>query len=319
MLSLQFRQSLVDSKADATAVFLTHVLFQSVVPLFHNFPAICLSMYEQASIPTDYRKLYLVLTPEFDKPVISELRPNSSVATLEEQISAMRQDRPNDSSFQPKKHCLLLYQKDPTDDGTHAQGLMDSLFPLANFGPRESPASRQKKKKSRPSERGFQGTLLHASSSAQPVVVNIGDKDKEEKEKAVSTVSEDEGKQHPSQQPSIVVDDSSPASSRPSSVAEKRQIPSDDDEEDSVVEIAPPKKIPKVAPQVPDVLDGSSDGDQQADLSSLVIDKLEQAVENPSANMSKIWDSAFFAIQKNPGEKDANTLRDIALAKYLSH
>lgn len=312
------------------------------IGLYHNFAAICLNMNEQSSIPADYSQLFLVVTPQFEKPIIDVVSPRGqeSEQTLEDKIRVMRKDRPNDEHFDPTKHTLLLYQKDrsTSGDGPLEEALLQSLFRFANFGSRSeskstassNKPSSPKKKKSRPSERGFQGTLLQSGKPPPPAPSSNGDDDSVIQGHPESSTISDEDKERP--RPSMVVDDSSPRSSRPSSVTHNQMILSEDDDDDSQAEALlkrpptfsnkKPSRNTKDAPFGPTAIVDTSIIDceeaDRAEMSQRVFAELEKCVDADTANPSRMWDAIHFAFNQNKELNDASAMLDVAYAKYLS-
>lgn len=318
------------------------------IGLYHNFAAICLCMYEQSNIPANYGKLFLVLTPQFEKPLIDEASPRGteSELTLEEKIHNMREGRPDDDNFDSTKHVLLLYQTDSEtsngDDPLH-ETLIESLFQFANFGSRSEKksgisSSTKKgpstpvKKKSRPSERGFMGTLLQSGAPPAPAPSSNGGGDDDDdsviqSHPEASTISDDD-KDRP--RPSMVVDDTSPQSSRPSSIDINRMVLSDDDDsqDEAILKRSPtfskkqsrdsaPKNPPNNAATIIDTSIIDREEEARAELSQRVFEDLEKCVDESTADHTRMWNAMHYAITEFPALNDAPALLDIAYAKYM--
>jgi hypothetical protein len=311
------------------------------VGLYHNFAAICLSMYEQSNIQADYSKLFLVLTPEFEKPLIGEASPHGteSELTLEEKVNHMRNGRPNDENFDPTKHTLLLYQKDPNTSGDTSlhETLIESLFQFANFGPNsggksaassssnKNASSNPKKKKSRPSERGFRGTLLQSGALPVPAPSSNGEDDSVIQGHPEASTISDEDKDRP--RPSMIVDDVSQQSSRPSSADNNRMVLSDDEDsqDEALLKQSPtfnrkrsrdsaPENSPATTIVDTSIIDRAEA--DRAELSQRVFTELEKCVDG-KPNPSKMWNAMHYAMNEFQEVNDAATLLDVAFAKYL--
>ncbi len=300
------------------------------VSLHHNVAAICLFMYESCGIPANYSKLFLVLTPEFEKSSISETSPfdSESQVSLSELIQRMRGGKLDDEHFDHKKHTLLLHQRDPGDSNCQHEALVEALFQCSNIDGDHASLNRNEdrvgsRKKSRPSERGFQGTLLQSGNPPSASTEHGDDDSVIQGHPEAPAISEDEH-----QEPTMVVDDSSPpasrSSSRPSNAVRNQMILSDDSDEDSVskspptsgvdIEDEPTKELMTIVDTSDTERENASARDK---LSVDTFSSLKAIVRRPNA--TKIWDAVLWAFSQNPTVNDASVLLDIAYAKYLSN
>jgi hypothetical protein len=218
---------------------------------------------------------------------------------------------------------------------------MDSLLQLANL---ENPDSAKheksnKRKRSRSSERGFQGTLLHSSA---PSATNQGADSNGNKTMAkpdVSTIS-DEEKDGPivcaesevtEEKPQVVLNDSSENDELQASSPFLREVISGTK---TIVECESPGGTKhKIAEHLVNggvvegdacvVLDGqgkkaieieTNDRDQlQEDLVASILKLL-----GDHADQSKCWDAVEWSLKTNPQEKNQEVLLDGAIGKYFS-
>jgi hypothetical protein len=178
------------------------------VGLHDNMAVLRLLLYERCEVPLFGRRFTLVISSSNDEMAnkILEIRFDWGQRILPELVHEMRGEAEQniDSAFEASKYLLPLYQKEETGDsrGLH-ETLMDSLLQVANL---EAPdanlksGSTNKRKMDRPSERGFQGTLLQ-SSSAQNYSENGGEDAESKRERSVlevSAVSNEEKDSEPS-------------------------------------------------------------------------------------------------------------------------
>jgi hypothetical protein len=142
------------------------------VGMHHNLAAVRLLMYEKCEVPLVGRKLTLVLSVDDGKPHQTlELLSQHNQKELSDLVESLRgqTDDKGTSPFDPSKHLLILYQREGDFDARGLQeSLMDSFLQMANLNNSEPAGSKKSKKRNRPSERGFRGTLLSSSSSVPP-------------------------------------------------------------------------------------------------------------------------------------------------------
>lgn len=228
---------------------------------------------------------------------------------------------------------------------------MDSLLQVVNL---EAPDAKEKsgntnKRKNRPSERGFQGTLLQ-SSSAQNQSEN-GEDAKSKCEKSmldVSAVSDEEKDSEPpiveSAKRQAILSDSSddddllnkspfvPKKQRGSQfdmvkVATEAKIIIESDSSDNGEKKDCRAQTPTISKNSEDVVPESpSDQDEEmsdtftspiAQFQNNVLNSLLVAVDQP-ADESACWDAVKWAIDQNLVETNESALLDIALVKYLA-
>jgi hypothetical protein len=325
------------------------------VGLHHNMAALRLLLHETCEIPLSGRRLILVLSSSNDEMAHKtlEISFDWGQRILQELVHEMRGEAEEnfDSAFEPSKHLLLLYQKEENGDsrGLH-ETLMDSLLQVANL---EAPDANEKsgstnKRKNRPSERGFQGTLLQ-SSSAQNHSEN-GEDAKSKCEKSmldVSAISDEEKDSEPrlveSAKKQAILSDSSddddllnkspfaPKKQRGSqfdmvkvAIEAKIIIESDSSDNGGKKDCRAQTPISKNSEDV--VPESPSDQDEEmsntftspnAQLRNNVLNSLLVAVDQP-VDESTCWDAVNWAIDQNLAETNESALLDTALAKYLS-
>jgi hypothetical protein len=335
------------------------------VGLHHNMAALRLLLYEKCEVALAGHKLILVMASKDGKPHKTlEINFEWGQRRLQELVDEMKDppDLKNDTKFEPSKQLLLLYQK---DDNGNARALhetvMDSLLTLANLEPPDSAdqaGNSKKRKRNRPSERGFRGTLLQ--SSVAPANNQNGNDMKKQMSSDASAVSADA--------PAISADVSAVSDEEKDNVrsikepAEKKRVVLSDSSSDDEILKSPfsPKKLiggqfddtaiangSKVVVESDSSEDEDQNGSAQKPISKIsqdvtperyldqdqemteicspsdqlrknVLDSLLAVVEQP-ADESNCWDSVIWAVESNPTEKSVAALLDIALAKYIDN
>jgi hypothetical protein len=299
--------------------------------LHHNVAALRLLLYQNCEVPLS-SKLSVAAMNSCDDALVPqglEIAFDWGKKTLEELISELKTSNGvSDSTVSdPSEHLFFLYQKEKNSEDFEA-GIMDSLFQIANLESPEfdSTSKNGKGKQKGASERGFQGTLLQSSSTAQNArdrndsvcsqssqrseptlkqkgenvvdpadMVEVSDEEKDiaiavpmQKEKeALTDSSEDEG-------PAIIEkhDDASPCYTSPS----KKRRPDDFME---VMEVEDDDKSDN--PDDPDVI--------------MLTRRLKQ--ETNCRDEESCLKAVEWAIKNNPHE-DESVIFDSALAKYLN-
>ena len=138
----------------------------------HNVAALRLLLFQNCQIPLGC-KLSIAIFADGDSSLKSvEIAFDSSEETLKsliDQSNIMDESTSKLLESKPSEHFFLLYQDDKNgQDGEIETTLMDSLLQISNIESSDSKCKNSEgaKKRKRSSERGFQGSLLHSSTSS---------------------------------------------------------------------------------------------------------------------------------------------------------
>jgi len=150
----------------------------------YNIAAICLLMF-QSGIQIDFLNLVVVLHEPFEEPKI--FRTTTSTKDLELTIPQILSR--DEKEFDVTKHVTLLYERHKDQHDANATCVIDDLFSYSNIHDRgrATEGELRPKKKNRPSERGFRGTLLHGY---QPATAPTSDCDNRNVEDNVDVVND---------------------------------------------------------------------------------------------------------------------------------
>ena len=140
------------------------------VGMHHNFAAVRLLLYEKCEVPLSGRKVTLVLSAGDGthrvQNLISEHNPKLLSDLVEILKGQVEQKDASPLNFDPSKHLVILYQRDTDFSASGFQdSLLDSFLQTANLESSDASDKNKDRKRNRPSERGFRGTLLSSSSS----------------------------------------------------------------------------------------------------------------------------------------------------------
>ena len=300
----------------------------------YNIAAICLSMF-QSGIQIDFSKLIVVVHEPFAKPrLVPTTTSNEDLKlTIREVIGD------DEKNVDIAKYITLLYERPNDRPNGNGTSVSDDLFHYSNIDSDAGSAAKGDEsqarscKKNRPSERGFQGTLLQGfqptASSASDIDCNHIEEDVDVME-SHSAVLDDSDKNRTTNLNKAglapAVDDSSVVSTcalPPSSP--EREISSGDDNSEDVRILkqgptfgpSPQKKVDanRHVGQVIDILE--NDGDENT-LQKLM-DALGEAVG--AKDQERCGLAATIALSSHPAanETDFDELLASALAAYFTN
>lgn len=309
------------------------LLSESVVDvgLHHNVAALLLLMYEKCELALSGCKLTLVQSSNGKPHNTLEITLEWSSRSLEELVDEMQaQPKENGSSVVPAPSDLLvLYQKEDNGQlGALNEHVFDSLLQVANL---EEPAKKgkNKKKRNRSSERGFQGTLLH---SAVPSVNNENadsDQKRISSKFGVSEISDEENDgvatveiEVTEKKPQVVLSDSSYDAPLPAPSPFSREVTHETKStakynspvatEHSIIKPLLNGGVDVVEENSIEIETNATDQVQE----DLVASLLELLGE--PADQSKCWDAVEWSLKTNPLEKNREVLLESAVEKYFS-
>jgi hypothetical protein len=305
------------------------------VSAHYNMAAIFLLMF-QSGIQTDFSKLFVVVHPPFEKPKLVHVTTFSQdlELTIPKVIGV------DDTNLDIVKHVTLLYERNKDRSEPNATYVSDDLFHYSNIQDAPGAAAKggdsrpRSKRKNRPSERGFQGTLLQGF---RPLASLAGDGREVEDEADVI-----EGHlENPNERgevrnedvrvvlPSVVVDDSSEVSNRAlSSSSPKREVSSDDEnsEDERILSLGPTFRPSPLKPEGAtrtnrEVIDMSAatEDDKRDDMLQKLIRALGEAVG--ANDQERFGLAATMALSGHPraSENDFDELLASALGSYYLH
>lgn len=231
------------------------------VGIHYNIAAICLMMF-QNGIQIDFSSILVVSHQAFQEP--KAIRTTIFGDDLEKTLRTILDDKEEEVDI--TSDVVLLYERENDKVDPNATDFNESLFQYSNID--ETVSSNTKggdtngktrpKKKSRPSERGFQGTLLHGPRPVAPAAAddsgkkNNADDDDEDIMEGHPVNPDDENNDDNGNDdsvivPAVVVDDDpsieSVESARPTSPVAPRRIALSDDtsslEDDEILRQGP--------------------------------------------------------------------------------
>jgi hypothetical protein len=302
----------------------------------YNIAAICLLMF-QSGIQIDFSKLFVVVHQPFEKPKMIET--TTSNKDLELTIPQIIGD--DGKNVDVINQAILLYERHHDRPDGNAVSVNDDLFHFSNIHDDTGAAvtgsdnHTRPKKKTRASERGFQGTLLQGFRSAASSASDGGGKEVEGGVDVLEGPSENpnDGGNYQKENmkptgPSVVVDDSSVVSTRASSLSTpQREVSSDDDNSDDarILTIGPTFK-----PSPQNKKDAKENGGEVIDMATAengmdteILQKLMDALSAVvgAADQERCGLAATMALSFHPEGKeiDFDELLASALGSYYTN
>jgi hypothetical protein len=274
------------------------------VGLQHNVAALRLFLFESCEIKLQWNLYAALVTSDNDQlPIVLKLGPSCNEATIDDVLVKLRKETGISSARDTDvdKELYLLCQETEQDSDVIEASLMDTMIDKSNAAGMQEKDG--KKKRNRPSERGFRGTLLQSSSSLAGTNDNDSSKSQED-----DLPSKHEEKKEPKPVPQASVsDEDSAVDSAP--VAQPISGNTSDSSDGGLI------LSPGVSSESPKAKRArrleSAAGRRDGICDTIVAGNLDEVFDPISLKAAVEW-----AMAENPGAND-KTIRDLAVVKYL--
>ena len=298
----------------------------------YNIAAVCLLMF-QSGIQIDFSKLIVVVHQPFEKPRM--VQTTTSDENLKLTIREVIGD--DEKMVDIAENITLLYERHKDRPNGSGTSISDDFFQYSNIHDDASAAARgidsqtRATKKIRPSERGFQGTLLQGFQPTASSASGIDCKDVEDDEKVIESHPElldDRGNNHAENLNkagcAVAVDASSVMSTRalsPSSLEQEVSSYNDSSEDERILNRGPtfgsrPQKKVEANRNVGEVIDITENNVDENTLQKLM-DALVEAVGGKDQERCGL--AATIALSSHPPTgTDFDELFASALAAYFT-